>query len=216
MAVVRWVPAVPHLPWLTVPSTRNVTVIRLRTAAVLTVAALLVACAAAPAPDTSSVAAVPDISVIVLDADSAPEGTALNATGQTVAAVIDRVVVSGRETQFMELPGLGAARYNEFSGDGGLFMSLGLQFDTPQNADSAFDLFLDEFESEEGYGFADSLTSDTVGDEGVCAEGENRDVGNVNERICLWRTGEMILVVGGTQTWPDTLALAETMDSRAR
>lgn len=177
-----------------------------------------------PAPPSSS--ATPDASLaartkdrdlsdIVLDAASAPEGTSLDEARATVAAVVERVVISGRESQFLELPGLSAARYSQFSGEGGLLLSLGVQFDTEENADHGFDLFLDELESEGGYGL-DSRTSEEIGDEGKCTEGANRDLGGLHERICLWRTGRVILVAGGTLAWPDLYDLAHDMDSRAR
>jgi len=156
-----------------------------------------------------------DLSVIVLDADSAPDGTSLDATHETTAAVVNRVVISGREAQFIELPGLSAGRHSEFSGDGGLLLSLGVRFDSVENADHAFDLFLNELESEEGYGL-DSRTSEKIGDEGKCTEGPNRDLGGIHERICLWRTGQMILVAGGTLAWDDLYDIAHGMDFRAR
>jgi hypothetical protein len=112
-------------------------------------------------------------------------------------------------------PGLSAGRYRQFSGEGGLFLSLGVQFDTVEHADHAFGLFLNELESQEGYGL-DSRTPEEVGDEGRCTEGPNRDVGGIHERICLWRTGQVILVAGGTLAWADLHDLAHGMDSRAR
>jgi hypothetical protein len=115
----------------------------------------------------------------------------------------------------LALPGWADARYSQYSGEGGLFMSLGVQFDTVENADRGFDLFLDELESEEGYGL-DSRTSERIGDEGTCTEGANRDVGGVHERFCLWRTGQVILVAAGTLEWADLHAIAHAMDSRAR
>ena len=133
----------------------------------------------------------------------------------TVAAAIDRVVISGREAQFLGLSGLSAARYSEFSGDAGLFLSLGVHFDTPEHAAQAFDLFLDELTSEEGYGLGARMP-ETVGDEGRCTEGPNRDLGGIHERICLWHTGPLILIAGGTLPWTDIYELASGMDSRAR
>jgi hypothetical protein len=177
---------------------------------IVIVAVLLPACGAGP-----TVAPEPDLSVIVLDANSAPEGTSQDESGEELTAVVQRVVISGRESQFLELPGLSAGRYSQFSGDAGLFLSLGVQFDSVENADRAFDLFLDELESPEGYGL-DSRTSEDVGEEGKCTEGPNPDLGGIQERICLWRTGPVILVAGGTLTWSDTHDIAHGMDSRAR
>ncbi len=179
---------------------------------VVGLAVLLAACGARSSPSPSPSV---ELSSIVLDADSAPEGTSHDETGETRAAVVDRVVVSGRESQFLELPGWSDARYSQYSGDGGLFMSLGVQFDTVENAEHAFHLFLNELESEAGYGL-DSRTSDEIGDEGKCTEGANRDVGGVHERFCLWRTGQVILVAAGTLDWADLHELADAMNSRAR
>jgi hypothetical protein len=155
-----------------------------------------------------------DLSVIVLDAGSAPEGTTLDESLETPAAVVDGVVISGR-SQFEDLPGLTTARSSQFSGDGGLFLSLGLQFDSRENAAHAFDLFVDELESEEGYGL-DTRTPAAVGDEGRCNEGANRGLSGIFSRICLWRTGRIILAAGGTLPWADLLDIAHGMDARAR
>lgn len=181
--------------------------------AVVLLAVLLAACSAAPSPTPSPEV---DLAGIVLDANSAPEGTSQDETGETQAEVVDRVVVSGRESQFLELAGWSESRYSQFSGEGGLFMSLGVQFDSVANAEHAFDLFLDELESEEGYGLDSRHHPEQIGDEGRCTEGANQDLGGIHERICLWRTGKMILVAGGTLAWADLFRLAHGMESRAR
>lgn len=84
-----------------------------------------------------------------------------------------------------------------------------------ENADRGFDPFLDELESSEGHGLDSRITEDS-GDEGTCTEGANRDLGGIHERICLWRTGQVILVAGGTLEWPDLAALAHAIDCQAR
>ena len=168
-----------------------------------------------PTPAAPVATPMPDrLAAIIIDADSAPEGTSLDETGDTIAAVVDRVVITGRESEFLGLPGLSAGRYRQFSGDGGLFLSLGVHFETVEDADHAFDLFLDELESQAGYGL-DSSTAEEIGDEGKCTEGPNPDLGDIHERICLWRTGQVILVAGGTLPWADLYDLAHGMDSRA-
>jgi hypothetical protein len=169
-----------------------------------------------PTPAASLATPMPSrLATIIIDADAAPEGTSLDEARDTSEAAVVRVVISGSDAEFLALPGLSAGRYRQFSGDGGLFLSLGVEFETVANADRAFDLFLNELESEEGYGL-DSRTSETIGDEGKCTEGPNPDLGGLQERICLWRTGQVILVAGGTLEWAALYALAHGMDSRAR
>ena len=172
----------------------------------LILAALVAACGPGP-----SAMPRPDLSAIVLDADSAPDGMRLDGTNDAASEVATRVVISGRDSLFSELEGLRAGRYSDFSDEDGVLLSLGLEFEAATTAGHAFDLFLDELESDAGYGF-DAPTSERIGDEGKCTEGANPALGGLHERICLWRRGSVVLIAGGTLTWPDVYRVAHDMD----
>lgn len=179
-------------------------------------AALLVACDAAAT--SRPVTAMPSTrelhaSDIVLAEDEAPPGTTFNGSGDGPSA-LTVVVVSGRTNQFLALPGLVEGQYRTFSGDGGALLSLALVFDGTERAQGAFALFLDEFESDEGYGLKSGAAPDW-GDEGAC------DTGSVptplgEETICVWRTGTVMMAVGGALDAGQLFAIARAMDERAR
>jgi len=166
-------------------------------------------------PTPSATATIPsrDFTDIVVAPEAAPPGTTYNGTGQG-RPVLTEVVVSGRDAQFLALPGFVDGRYNTFSGEGGALLSLALRFDTVQHSEQAFDLFLEEFGSADGYGL-DSDAPAGLGDEGTCAEGPvPTPLGE--EAICLWRNGTLVLIAGGAMDADDMHAIAEGMDARAR
>jgi hypothetical protein len=136
-----------------------------------------------------------------------------DSTGDGRAALTE-VVISGRGPEFQSLPGFRDGRYTTFSGTGGALLSLALSFDTPQDAERAFDLYIDELQSDEGYGFGEGPEAD-LGDEGTCDEGENPALDGLEESICVWRNGSLVLMAGGPIDPPVLRALVETMDEAA-
>ena len=114
----------------------------------------------------------------------------------------------------MALDGFTTGRYTEFSSESGVLLSLGPLFDTVDNAERAVDLYLDELQSEEGYGFGSGLEAG-LGDEGTCDEGDNPALGGLHESICIWRSGNLVLIAGGTLESDDLHSVAEGMDARA-
>lgn len=159
-----------------------------------------------------SAADVPDAGEIVLAADAAPAGMEFDGTGEGTDALTE-VVISGRDAEFLELGGFVDGHVRTFSGDAGLVLSLALVFDDAAHARTAFELFLDELESDTGYGLDDGRASDW-GDEGTCATGTvPTPVGE--ETICVWRTGPVVLAIGGAMD-PDRFEeIGAGMDRRA-
>ena len=155
-----------------------------------------------------------DLTDIVLGPEEAPSGTGHDRTVEGTP-VLTRPVVSGRDSEFLALDGFAGGRYAEFSGESGIFMSLGLLFDTVENAERAFDRYLDELLSDEGYGVGAGGVEGELGEEGTCAEFDNPSFGDLHENACLWRHGNLVLIAGGTLA-PDVVhALAAGMDTRA-
>jgi hypothetical protein len=157
---------------------------------------------------------MPDLAGIVLAPDAPPPGIS-NDTVVEGTPVLTRVVISGRDAEFLALGGFAAGRYAQFSGDGGLLLSLGLVFDTVGDAEGAFDLFLDELQSDEGYGVGTGGVEAGLGEAGTCAGFDNPALGGLHENACLWRQGTLVLLAGGTLE-PDAIhSIAEGMEARA-
>ena len=157
-------------------------------------------------------AAPPDPGEVVLAADEAPPGLTFNGTGDGEAA-LTVVVLSGRQAEFEALPGFADGHYRTFSGDAGAVLSLALVFDDAGNAGTAFDLFLDELQSDDGYGLDDAQAADW-GDEGVCASGPvPTPIGE--ETICVWQAGSVVMALGGAMDPNQFEEIAAGMDRRA-
>jgi hypothetical protein len=149
---------------------------------------------------------------IALSEEDAPPGTVFNGSGEGPDARTV-VVLSGRSDDFLALPGYVEGQYRTLSGDGGAVLVLALVFDTPEHADGAFAAYLVELTSDDGYGL-DSGTSTAWGDEGTCATGPvPTPLGE--ETICLWRTGSVVMAVGGAMEQDRLFTIAKDMDERA-
>jgi len=154
-----------------------------------------------------------DLADIVLAPEAAPSGTGYDYMGEG-APVLTRVVISGRDSEFLKLDGFTAGRYTAFSGGSGILLSLGLLFDTVGNAERAFDLYLDELQSDKGYGVGGGGVEAGLGDQGTCAEFDNPSLGDLHEYACLWRHGPLVLVAGGTLELDAVDSIAAGMDAR--
>lgn len=155
---------------------------------------------------------VPDAGEIVLAADDAPPGMAFNWTSEGDAALTE-VVISGRHEEFLALAGFVDGHVRRFSGDAGALLSLALVFEDASHAKEAFRLFLDELESEDGYGLANGVAADW-GDEGTCATGPV-PVPIGEETICVWRNGRVFMALGAAMD-PDRFEdIGAGMDRRA-
>jgi hypothetical protein len=160
---------------------------------------------------TATVAAA-DLDEIVVSPKTRPFGLGHDNTEEG-PPVLTRVVISGRDGDFLGLEGFTAGRSTSFSGDTGALLSLGLAFATVENAEAAFDLYVDELQSEEGYGFGNGDPV-ALGDEGVCDEGDNPALDGLRETICIWRNGSLVLIAGGTFAPGAIHDVAEEMDAR--
>jgi hypothetical protein len=155
---------------------------------------------------------VPDAGEIALAADAAPPGMSFDGTGEGESALTE-VVASGRDAEFRALAGLVDGHFRTFSGESGAVLSLALVFDDASDADAALSLYLDELESEDGYGLDGGEAADW-GDEGVCASGPvATPIGE--ETICVWRTGPVVMALGGSMDLEQFEDIAAGMDVRA-
>ena len=156
--------------------------------------------------------AAPDAGQVVLAADAAPPGMSFNGTGEGESALTE-VVISGRDAEFQALAGFADGHFRTFSGDSGAVLSLALVFDDASDAGTALSLFLDELESEDGYGLDGGAATDW-GDEGVCASGPvPTPLGD--ETICVWRSGPVVMALGGAMDPAQFEDIGAGMDRRA-
>jgi hypothetical protein len=167
----------------------------------------------ATAAATVSPSSTPDLTEIVISPSGAPAGMGHDSTAEGTP-VLTHVVISGRAPEFFALDGFRDARATTFSGEGGALLSLALLFDTPPNAEMALDLFLDELQSEAGYGFGSGRDAE-LGDEGTCDEGANPALDGLQESICLWRNGRLVLIAGGPIDPGPLWQIAKAMDGAA-
>lgn len=151
---------------------------------------------------------------IVLAPDAAPPGTGNDRVVEG-APVLLRPVVSGRDAEFLALEGFVAGRFTEFSGDAGLLLSLALLFESAGHAERAFELYLDELESDKGYGVGEGGVEAGLGAQGTCAEFDNPALGGIHENACLWHHDTLVLIAGGTFDPDDVHSIAEDMDTKA-
>lgn len=155
---------------------------------------------------------VPAAGEIVLAADAAPPGMSFDGTGEGESALTE-AVISGRDAEFRALAGFEDGHFRTFSGESGALLSLALVFDDASDAGTALTLYLDELQSDEGYGL-DSGEAADWGDEGVCASGPTpTPIGE--ETICVWRTGPVVMALGGAMDLDQFEDVATGMDRRA-
>ena len=179
--------------------------------------------AASPSPSPTSAptgeAAAALLTRIVVAPDAGPAGMSddKTATGQITLArpFISRPV----DPAMLAQQGFIDGRYTEFSSDAGSLLSWAVLFDTAEDAERSFALYLTELESGDGYGFGPG-TEAGLGDQGTCGEGDvtiPNDAGDftLHESICLWRSGTLVLAAGGVMDATSVRAIAEGMAARA-
>jgi hypothetical protein len=154
------------------------------------------------------------LSAILVPPDAPPPGVAHDYSVGESADVRLRPMVSSRGAEFLGVDGFSYGRYEAFSGDAGLLMSLAMVFDSVEHAEAAYDLYLDELLSDEGYA-ATGAVAPGFGDDGTCAEFDNPSMGGIHEHACLWRNLRLVLIAGGTLPPAEIRAIAEGMNARA-
>lgn len=199
---------------------------RILVVAILAGFASIVAGCAAASPNASPSEPRPspaeaDLARIVVSPDDPPLGMSHDETADG-RQVLTWVILSRRGPDLDPVasqPGFVAGRLTTFSGESGALLSWGLLFDSPANAERAFDLYLDELGRPDGYGL-DVTARTGLGQEGVCSEGDvvwDKDSGaTLHETICLWRIDRLVLAAGGPMGSLDLRTVADRMDQRAR
>ena len=154
-----------------------------------------------------------DLSRIVFGPEEAPAGMALDDT-ITGPETLTLVVISGQDAEFEALDGFVDGRATFFSGEGGALLTLALAFDDTLAADVAMHRYQRELKGSDGYGFGLSQPADFAF-EGICDTGANPAHNGLEESICIWRAGGLVLIVGGPQPRSQIEAIAEEINARA-
>ncbi|HEX7171207.1 MAG TPA: hypothetical protein VF365_01225 [Candidatus Limnocylindria bacterium] len=114
---------------------------------------------------------------------------------------------------YLEQPGFVAGRYTEFSDDMTGLLSWAALFETPEDAQRSLALYVEEVQSDDGYGLDNQVEAD-LGDEGAFYDSSDP----TNETlVILWRNGNAVLAAGTFGPFdPDVLrSLAQQMDAAA-
>ncbi len=155
---------------------------------------------------------------IVLNADGAPSGMALDGIFTDRNDVLLRPVISVEGPDagaFLEQPGFIAGRYAEFSDARAGVLSWTALFETVEDAELALAIYVTEVQSADGYGLTSRVDVE-LGDEGAFYSDGNDP--EFNAQVYLWRVGNLVLAAA---TYGDFDAgqlgqIAEGMDDRAR
>jgi hypothetical protein len=167
-----------------------------------------------PSPTPTAAVSAGNLTAIVLAADSPPPGMSHDQTeagaGTLLRPIISRDITSTDVSQ----PGFVDGRYSEFSNESAGLLSWAVLFETPEDAQRAFAFYLEEVQSEAGYGLGASGEAG-LGDEGTCGEADPSDPASA--KVCLWRVDTLVLAVGtfGPVDLSTVRDIAEGMDTRA-
>jgi len=169
-------------------------------------------------PPEPRIVAASELPEIVMNADDAPAGMDLDGIFSDRNEVLLRPIMSvegADAAPYTQQPGFLAGRYTEFSGEEAGVLSWAALFATPEDADQALQLYMDEVTSDDGYGL-NSEEDIALGDEGAFYSDGNDPA--FNAQVYLWRVGNLVLAAATYGDFdPDQLGqLAEGMDDRAR
>jgi hypothetical protein len=116
--------------------------------------------------------------------------------------------VDGRWSRF-------AGSESDFEASRGFILTWVVQYDTEAHARSAVAILLNELQSDDHYGWGPGADAG-LGSEGTCLDGKNPQMGGLQETICAWRRGRLVMVVGGgTENDTPVQVDAAAMDAHA-
>lgn len=168
-----------------------------------------------PAPRMVAASELPEI---VLDADGAPPGMNLDGIYTDGNDVLLRPLVSveGSDTDvYLSQQGFLGGRYTEFSDDQSGLLSWAALFETAEDAEQSLALYVDELQSEDGYGMTRRVDV-VLGDEGSSYTEGNDPA--FNAQVYLWRVGNVVMAAATYGDFdPNHLRqIAQEMDDRAQ
>ena len=169
---------------------------------------LLAACGEGRPPDSvspsrSSAPSPLDLASVVIPPHEPPDGMALSDEGGGRPVLQQLPLFPDTTSQLEATPGFVDGRWSRFAGSEsdfessrGFILTSVVEYDSEANAKSALAILRTELESEDQYGWGAGADAG-LGDEGTCLDGENPQMGGLQETICVWRHAHLVMVVGG-------------------
>jgi hypothetical protein len=156
-----------------------------------------------------------DLPDIVIAPGEQPDGMGHDSTYDDERILIRPIIsVQGVDAiPYLEQPGFVAGRYTEFSNDQAGLLSWAALYETPGDAQRGLALYVDEVQSEAGYGLGNRVEID-LGDEGAFYD----DVDPEDDaQVYLWRNGSLLMAAATYGDFdPEVLrTVAEQMDTDA-
>jgi hypothetical protein len=144
-----------------------------------------------------------DLASVVIPPDEPPGGMTLSDEGGGRAVLEQLPLFANTASQLQATPGFVGGQWSRFAGSAsdfeasrGFILTWVVEYDSEANAKSALAILLTELESEDHYGWGPGDDAG-LGDEGTCLDGENPQMGGLQETICVWRRAQLVMVVGG-------------------
>jgi hypothetical protein len=163
-----------------------------------------------------------DLAAIVIPPEFPPSGMMLSDDGEGPAALEQLPLFPDTAAELLAAPGFADGRWSRFAGSAedfeasrGFILTWVARYTSPGDATGVFSILLNELQSDDHYGWG--IGEDAgLGDQGTCLEGDNPQLGGLQETICLWRHGPLIMVVGGGSDNESPIQVdAAAMDARA-
>lgn len=157
-----------------------------------------------------------DLAHIVIGPGEQPTGIGYDAMYDDERTLLRPIIsVEGKDAiPYLEQPGFVAGRYTEFSNDRVGLLSWAALFGSAEDAQRALALYVEEVQSEDGYGLRNRVEVD-LGDEGAFHDDADPER---HAQVVLWRNGSLLMAAATYGEFdPDELrSVAEKMDAAAR
>ena len=159
---------------------------------------------------------------VVIAPDAPPDGMTLSDEGGGADVLGQLPLFPDTASELQAVPGFVDGRWSRFARSASDFensrnfiLTWIVQFAPEENAKAAVSILLNELQSDNHYAWG--IGEDAgLGDEGTCLDGQNPQMGGLEETICVWRRGPLVMVVGGgTENETPIRDDAAAMDARA-
>lgn len=158
---------------------------------------------ASPTPHASVAPSPLPLTRVVIPPYQPPSGMSLSDEGGGRAALEQLPLFPETASQLQATPGFVDGRWSRFAGSEsdfqasrGFILTWVVQYKSVGNARIAVASLLNELESDDHYDWGPGEDAG-LGDEGTCLDGENPQMGGLQETICVWRRAQLVIVVGG-------------------
>jgi hypothetical protein len=144
-----------------------------------------------------------DVAAVVIPPDDPPEGMTLSDEGGGRPVLQQLPLSPDTASQLEATPGFVEGRWSRFAGSAsdfeasrGFILTWVVEYASEETARTAISILLDELQAEDHYDWGVGEDAG-LGDEGTCLDGENPQMGGLQETICVWRRAQLVMVVGG-------------------